>query len=67
MPTNHNYMLIIGKNHLQNQNIVDIFNDHYKPIIVQDISKAIESLEANHSQIGIVMIDDSMDNQTKHF
>lgn len=61
MPTNHNYMLIIGKNHLQNQNIVDIFNDHYKPIIVQDISKAIESLEANHSQIGIVMIDDSMD------
>lgn len=45
MPTNHNYMLIIGKNHLQNQNIVDIFNDHYKPIIVQDISKAIESLE----------------------
>ena len=39
MPTNHNYMLIIGKNHLQNQNIVDIFNDHYKPIIVQDILK----------------------------
>ncbi len=60
MPTNHNYMLVIGKDENQNQDILNIFENQFKPMVINEIGKAIEILCRIHEQVACVIIDDSM-------
>lgn len=60
MPAKHNYMLIMGQNHQFNREIIEIFQDRYKPIVENNITKAIHDICLYQEQLAVVIIDDSM-------